>query len=264
MTALPLIAVNLAIAAGLFLVLWLAALRLKDASFVDAFWAFGMVVLALSSFALADGDLARQALLTGLCALWGLRLGLHLFLRWRRDGVDRRYAALFKRVKEGRNIDFPAASLMFVFLPQAVLMWLVSLPVQLGQAAAAPPLGALAAIGALLAVTGIVFETVGDTQLSRFRADPANKGKVLDTGLWRYTRHPNYFGDACVWWGLYLIAAETAPGVWAVFGPLFLTWTLLRWSGAPLLERNLRETRPAYADYVRRTSGFIPWPPGKD
>ena len=115
----------------------------------------------------------------------------------------------------------------------------------------------------MIALVGIAFETIGDWQLTRFRRDPANRARVMDRGLWRYTRHPNYFGDACVWWGLYLIAAETAAGRWAIVGPLFLTYTLLKWSGAALLERRLSRSRPGYAEYVARTSAFIPWFPRK-
>jgi steroid 5-alpha reductase family enzyme len=116
-------------------------------------------------------------------------------------------------------------------------------------------------IGIALAVLGIFFETVGDHQMANFKSDPANKGKAMDRGLWRYTRHPNYFGDCCVWWGLYLIAAETSLGIWSVFGPALLTWTLMKWSGAALLERRLQRSRPGYAEYVERTSSFFPWPP---
>ena len=120
----------------------------------------------------------------------------------------------------------------------------------------------MAGVGTAVALIGIGFETIGDWQLNRFRADPANKGKVLDTGLWRYTRHPNYFGDACTWWGIWLIAAETGLAGWiSVIGPLFLTFTLTRWSGKPMLEHGLRKSRPDYVDYVRRTSGFFPLPP---
>jgi len=112
-------------------------------------------------------------------------------------------------------------------------------------------------------VVGIVFESVGDAQLAAFKRDPANKGKVLDTGLWRYTRHPNYFGDACVWWGLWLIAAETGVGLWSIAGPIFLTFTLTRWSGIGITEKAINRSRPGYADYVKRTSAFVPWPPSR-
>ena len=137
------------------------------------------------------------------------------------------------------------------------------LPAQLGiLASAAPaPLGALAWAGLAVWSVGVFFEWVGDWQLARFRADPASKGRVLDTGLWRYTRHPNYFGDACAWWGIWLVAAETGPGVWTFVGPALLTWTLMKWSGAPTVEGRMKRTRPDYAAYVARTSGFVPWFP---
>ncbi|WP_394693257.1 DUF1295 domain-containing protein [Hyphobacterium sp.] len=260
LSMLHLAGINLAIAVGLFLCLWLVALRLKDASFVDAFWAFGMVILAISTYWLVHADTERQLVLVGLCGVWGLRLGLHLFGRWRREGKDKRYTNLFARV-EPRGYGFARASLLFVFLPQSILMWLVSLPVQLGQYGSG--IGYLAIAGIVLAVIGILFETIGDFQLESFRKNPENTGKVMDRGLWRYTRHPNYFGDFCVWWGLFLIAAEVPWGWLALPGPLFLSWTLLKWSGAPLLERGLTETRPGYADYVARTSGFFPWFPKK-
>ncbi|MEL0210779.1 MAG: DUF1295 domain-containing protein, partial [Novosphingobium sp.] len=160
---------------------------------------------------------------------------------------------------------FASAALKFVFLPQALLLFITCLPAQLGVlASGAPaPIGPLALAGAALWLLGITFEAVGDAQLKAFRADPANKGRVLQTGLWRYTRHPNYFGDACVWWGIWLAAADA--GLWvalaSVIGPVFLTFTLTRWSGKPLLEKGMEERRPGYSEYVERTSGFIPWPP---
>ena len=257
-TPVAMIGFNLALAVSASLVLWGVAQRIRDVSFIDAFWAFGMVLMAMSSFLLADAPIERRALLTGLCTLWGLRLGLHLFGRWRRDGVDRRYASLFERAK-ARGMGFPVASLIFVFLPQAILMWMVSLPVQLGQTG--DSLGLLTGIGVALAITGIAIESVADAQLEAFRKDKSRAGQVMDSGLWRYSRHPNYFGDACVWWGLFIIALDAPLGLWALPGPIFLTWTLLKWSGAPLLEKSLQQSRPDYADYVRRTSGFILWPP---
>lgn len=240
--------------------LWLVALRLRDVSFIDAFWAFNMGLVAAVDFFVADGNPTRQALLAGLAVAWALRLGLHLFVRWRRQGVDKRYENLLGRL-EARGLSWPVASLVFVFLLQGVLLLLVSLPVQIGQAFAQPPVGALGWFGAALAALGLVFEGVADHQLERFKADPAKAGQVMDRGLWRYTRHPNYFGDACVWWGLGLIACEVPWGWASLAGPAFLTFTLLKWSGAPLLEKGMASTRPGYADYARRTSGFIPWPP---
>ncbi len=255
-----LLLINLALAVGAMALLWLVALRLRDVSFVDAFWAFGMVLIAVSSYVQTDGDPRRKLLLTGLCALWGLRLAIHLFRRWRAHGEDPRYAKLLRHVTEKNGWSWPVAALIQVFALQGPLMFVVCLPVQLGQVSSSP-MGWLATIGALVAVVGIAFESIGDTQLNAFRANPANKGKVLESGLWRYTRHPNYFGDICAWFGLYLIAAETSPGWWAIPGPLLLTWLLTRLTGVPMLERGLNKSRPGYADYVARTSSLIPRPP---
>lgn len=257
-----LLARNLALIVVVMLALWVIALKLKDVSFIDGVWGLGMVLLAGATFLQTDGDPLRKGLLTGLCAVWGIRLGVHLLKRWRAHGPDRRYQALLKsRANKGQG--FAPASLMFVFLPQAVLLWLTCLPVQLGQVAATPAVGWIGWTGAALALFGIVFETMADAQLSAFKRDPDSKGKVLDTGLWRYTRHPNYFGDACVWWGLWLVAAETLPGLFAILGPIFLTFTLTKWSGAPTTEGGMHKSRPGYADYVKRTSGFFPLPPKK-
>lgn len=255
-----LLAQNLVLITGVMLILWLVSLALKDVSFIDAVWPLGMLMLAVATWPRADGDPLRQALLVGLCAFWALRLGGHLFIRWRAHGEDRRYAAILKG-EHDKGHGFARTALLIVFLPQGFLAWLNSLPVQLGQVAASPPVGWIAWAGVALAVIGIVFETVGDAQLAAFRRDPANTGRVLDTGLWRYTRHPNYFGDACVWWGLWLIAAETTPGLWSVVGPIFLTFTLTKWSGIGITEKAIHSSRPGYADYVRRTSAFLPWWP---
>jgi steroid 5-alpha reductase family enzyme len=156
---------------------------------------------------------------------------------------------------------FRLVSLVVVFGLQGALMWVISLPVQLAVAASAPmALGALDALGTLLVLIGLTFESVGDLQLARFKADPASKGRVMDRGLWRYTRHPNYFGDAVVWWGLYCFALATGHPL-AIVGPLVMTYLLTRLSGVPLLEKKLAKTRPGYAEYVARTSSFVPWPP---
>lgn len=246
------------------LILWAICLRLKDVTPVDSWWALGMVVLAISTFVQAPGPMPRKALMLGLCAAWGLRLGGHLLARWRSHGPDRRYRTMLGKAESERGWGFAKASLLLVFLLQAPLQFIVALPVQLGQIAPQPAtLGPLAWAGAALALVGLAFETIGDAQLNAFRKDPANKGKVLATGLWRYTRHPNYFGDACVWWGLFLIGAETTLGLFAVVGSVLLTFTLMKWSGAPTVENRMRRTKPDYEDYIRRTSGFVPWFPKK-
>jgi len=258
-----LLGLNLALIVAVMLGLWLVALRLGDVSFIDAVWPMGMLLLALASLPRTEGDTVRKALLVGLCAVWALRLGLHLFRRWRASGADGRYVQIVEDQERAHGWSFGKTALLIVFLPQAALAWLTSLPVQLGQVVAEPGVGVIGWIGAGLAVVGIGFESIGDGQLKAFKADPANKGRVLDTGLWRYTRHPNYFGDACVWWGLWLVAAETGSGLWSVAGPLFLTFTLTRWSGIGITEKAIHKSRPGYAAYVKRTSAFIPLPPRK-
>ncbi|MEG3144115.1 DUF1295 domain-containing protein [Sphingomonas sp. RT2P30] len=252
---------NAAVLVALFVAMWLLCLKTRDVTPVDSLWALGMVVMAASTFAQTSGDPTRKALLLGLCALWGVRLGGYLLWRWRDHGPDRRYQTMFARAKEAKGWGFATASLLLVFAIQAPLLFIVCLPVQLGQIDAAQGLGAIGWAGAALALIGIAFESIGDAQLVRFRRDPANAGQVMDRGLWRYTRHPNYFGDACTWWGLYLIAAETRIGLLALPGPVLLTWTLMKWSGAPTIEGRLKRKKPGYDDYMRRTSGFVPWWP---
>jgi steroid 5-alpha reductase family enzyme len=254
--------INAAIDAVLLLALWRVAVAISDVSFIDAVWGGGMAVLALASWLQVEGPGPRASLIAAMAAIWGLRLFLHLYTRWRASGEDPRYARMLGKAKEqGR---YGSAALTVVFGPQAFLLFLTCLPAQLGVlASGSSGIGPLAWAGFALWLLGMVFETVGDMQLTKFRADPASKGKVLDTGLWRYTRHPNYFGDACVWWGIWLAAAEAGPWIAlaSLPGPLFLSFTLTKWSGKPLLEKGLVKNRPGYAEYVAKTSGFLPWPP---
>jgi len=261
---LTLLACNIALAFGLMIALWLVGLKTRDVTFVDAFWALNMVFIAVGTwFWTPDGDPLRKALLVGLCALWGARLGGYLLWRWRSHGPDRRYKSMLGKAEATQGKSFARASLTMVFMTQAPMLFIVCLPVQLGQIAGSPPVGLVAWAGVALALVGVAFETIGDWQLTRFRQNPANAGQVLDTGLWRYTRHPNYFGDACVWWGLWLVAAETTLGLFSIIGPAYLVFTLTRWSGVPTVEGRLKRRKPGYEDYMRRTSGFIPWPPKK-
>jgi steroid 5-alpha reductase family enzyme len=264
MNSLTLLATNLAIILGCMLLLWLLSLPLRNASIVDIFWGPGFAIVAVATLLLADGYAPRQWLLTALTAAWGLRLGLYLAIRNLGHGEDPRYAAWRAR-HEAAGGNYARHSLFMVFGLQGLLIVVVSLPVQLGQLAAEPArLGPLAWLGAAVWAVGFLFEAVGDWQLRRFKADPANRGKVLDTGLWRYTRHPNYFGNACLWWGLWIVACD-APGMaWTAIGPAVMTFFLLRVSGVTLLEKSLAQSKPQYADYVRRTSAFLPRPPRRD
>ncbi|ABS64509.1 protein of unknown function DUF1295 [Parvibaculum lavamentivorans DS-1] len=241
------------------LVVWVLSVILRDAGIVDIFWGLGFVIIALATWSLNPGYSTRAALIAGLTALWGLRLAGHLYLRWRREASeDRRYAAM--RAKRGPS--FWWKSLYIVFGLQAAIMFAVSLPVQFGIMAETPGRLTLAdVLGTVLVLTGLAFEAIGDAQLTAFKADPANRGKVMDRGLWAWTRHPNYFGDAVVWWGLFIIAASSPALWWTAIGPALMTWFLVNVSGKALLERGLRKSRPGYDDYVWRTSGFIPLPP---
>ncbi|KOV79949.1 DUF1295 domain-containing protein [Nocardia sp. NRRL S-836] len=222
---------------------------------IDSAWGPGFAVIALVTFAFADGEPARNLLVTALTVIWGVRLGLHILLRNRGKDEDPRYRDILKRAKGN-----PRLHMYRVYLLQAVLMWIVSLPVQVAQHLDAP-LGVVDWAGTTLWVVGFTIESVGDWQLSRFRADPANEGAVMDRGLWRYTRHPNYFGDAVVWWGLFLFAAHSWVAVLTITSPVVMTWLLAKGTGKPLLERDIVARRPGYAEYVRRTSGFVPMPP---
>ena len=252
---------NAAILVAGFLILWAICLKTRDVTPIDSVWALGMVAMAVTSYAHTGGDPGRKYLLLGLCTIWGLRLGGYMLWRWRDHGPDRRYQVMLGRAQEAKGWGFAKATLLLVFATQAPLLFIVCLPVQLGQVDAAPPVGTLGWIGAAMALTGIVFESIGDWQLTRFRKNPANAGQVMDRGLWRYTRHPNYFGDALTWWGVYAVAAETTTGLWSLPGPVLLTWTLMKWSGAPTIEGRMKRKKPGYEDYVRRTSGFVPWWP---
>jgi steroid 5-alpha reductase family enzyme len=252
---------NLALSAVLFTLLWLINLATRDPSFIDSWWALGMVANAWATFLFVGHTGPHAALLTGLCTVWGLRLGGYLLWRWRKHGPDRRYVTMMALAQKERGWSYARASLLLVFALQLPLQFVVSLPVQLGQMGDLAPLGPVAWAGAGLAVIGILFESIGDFQLVAFKANPANAGQVLQSGLWRFTRHPNYFGDACVWWGLWLIAAEAGLGLWSIPGPILLTVLLTRWSGVPTVEGRMRRKRPEYEAYVRRTSAFIPLPP---
>jgi steroid 5-alpha reductase family enzyme len=251
------LAITAGVTAAAVLAVWLVSLVLRNASIADIFWGPGFVLIAATAFAAGEGgDPARRALVLALTAAWGLRLGGYLLWRNSGHGEDPRYQAMRRHY----GSRFPLVSLATVFLFQGALMWFVSLPVQVAMVSPAP-VGALDAIGTLLFAIGLGFESVGDLQLARFKADPANAGRVMDRGLWRYTRHPNYFGDSLAWWGLFAIALATPAGVFTVLSPVLMTFLLLRVSGIALLERSIGKRRPDYADYQARTSAFVPLPP---
>jgi steroid 5-alpha reductase family enzyme len=240
---------------ALLLLTWLLSLRLRDVSIVDVAWGLGFVGVAWVAFATGDGDGGRRTLLAVLVTVWGLRLAGYIGARkLRHAGEDARYGAW--RTRWGDR--FWIVSLFNVFLLQAVLVWVVSLPVQ-GASAQDGGLGVLDWLGVALWAVGLFFEGVGDAQMARFKADASHRATVMDRGLWRYTRHPNYFGDFCVWWGIGLIALSSGAW-WSLVGPAVVTLLLTRVSGKDHLERSM-SSRPGYAEYVARTSGFVPLPP---
>lgn len=246
--------------AALMVGTWLVSLVLRNASIVDITWGLGFVVVAWVSALRADAASGAASVLVAMVTVWGLRLGVYLFWRNHGNGEDYRYVAMRRRW--GKR--FWLISLATVFVLQGALMWIVSLPVQVahvGDARDGALAGVALVIGLALYAIGLLFEVVGDAQLARFKADPTNEGKVMRSGLWRYTRHPNYFGDACVWWGVGIVAQAVTGTWWALLGPLVMNILLLRVSGVALLERSLRKRKPDYAEYVRTTSAFVPRPP---
>jgi len=234
---------------------WVVSVARRNVTIVDTLWSL-LFVLAAAMYAWAAAPPTRRAwLVLAMVGAWGLRLAV--YLAWRNWGheEDHRYRAI--RLRNEPN--FALKSLWLIFGFQALLAWLISLPLA-GAISGDAPLGPLDVLGVALWAVGLFFEAVGDWQLARFKADPHNAGRVMDRGLWRYTRHPNYFGDFCVWWGLYVVAAS-AGAWWSIVGPLVMSFLLLRFSGVTLLESDIGARRPAYAEYVRRTNTFFPGPP---
>ncbi|MFJ8937417.1 DUF1295 domain-containing protein [Streptomyces sp. NPDC102365] len=253
---------NLAYAAGAALTVMLltfaVAVRKGLHRVVDVAWGLGFTAVALVSFlaSAGEGDEGRRLLVTALTAVWGLRLAGHIAWRGRGHGEDPRYDAMLAKAPGSRNLY----ALRMVYLLQGALVWLVSLPVQAAQYVSGS-LSGLGWAGVVLWTVGMFFETVGDFQLARFKADPVNRGRIMDRGLWSWTRHPNYFGDFCVWWGLFLLVCDSgAAVVVSVLSPLVMSFLLINGSGKPMLERHMAE-RPGFAAYRARTSGFFPRPP---
>jgi steroid 5-alpha reductase family enzyme len=253
---------GLAVCGGVSLVLfvatWLVGLAVGRFNVVDTTWGLAFAAIAATSFGSSAGHGVpgwRRALVLALTAAWGLRLSSYIGWRSIGKGEDPRYDDL---INTGEHRAFRALGIVFVL--QAAVAWLISLPV---QAASYVRSGWswLAWVGVAVWAVGVFFEAVGDAQLNRFRSDPANRGQVMDRGLWRYTRHPNYFGDACVWFGLWLVAAQHWIGALTAFSPVLMYWFLSFKTGKPLLEKRMAETKPGYAAYMERTSGFFPLPP---
>lgn len=256
------LAVTAVVALAVMLVTFAVGVRAGMHRIVDVAWGAVFAAVALASWVLARsvdsdaGDPARSLLVTVLTVVWGLRLAGHIAWRGRGHGEDPRYEKMLAKAPGNPSLY----ALRKVYLLQGALVWLVSLPVQAASYATGP-MSPLAAAGVALWLLGLVFETVGDFQLARFKRDPQNRGRVMDRGLWSWTRHPNYFGDFCVWWGLFLIVCDApAAAAATVVGPLVMSFLLIGGSGKALLERHMAD-RPGFAEYRARTSGFFPRPP---
>jgi steroid 5-alpha reductase family enzyme len=260
MTFLEIYGIAALVILGFMTALWIASLLLRDSSIVDIFWGAGFVVANWVNFALTpEGFPARKWLIGIIVTVWGLRLSLYVLFRNWGKGEDFRY----RKWREEAGEQWWWRSFFKVFLLQGALMWIISVPLLSAQISPTPArLTALDVLAILVWGVGFFFEAFGDLQMARFKAIPANKGKVLNTGVWRYSRHPNYFGDATQWWAYYLVALA-AGGYWTIYAPLIMTFLLLRVSGVALLEKTLKDTKPQYKEYIETTSAFVPWFPRK-
>jgi len=243
----------------LMTLMWLISLRLKNTSIVDIIWGFGFVLVNWVAFFLTPDSFGdRKWIINILVTLWGLRLTTHIFLRNKGKPEDFRYAAWRKQY--GKKWWW--YSYLQTFMLQGGLMFLISAPLIHTQAMSTPTrLGILEFIGIIIWIIGFFFETVGDLQLEKFKQNPANKGKLLNSGVWLYTRHPNYFGDSAQWWGFYLIAAGSTFGFLTIFSPIIMTYFLIKVSGVAMLERTMADRKPGYKEYMQITNAFIPWFP---
>lgn len=248
---------GLAAVLALFTALWLVSLLVRNSSIVDMWWGPGILLIGLTYAVTANSEGDRSSLVIVLLALWALRLAWHIGARNIGHGEDFRYA----KWRQERGASWWWFSYFKVFLLQAVIAWIISMPLYFAITAPTPAqLTAWDLAGAILFAIGFLFEAIGDEQLRRFKKIAANKDRVLTTGLWRYTRHPNYFGDALLWWGFGLFGVATG-GYPGLIGSAIMTFLLIRVSGVALLEQTLRETKPEYHGYIRRTSAFVPMPP---
>ena len=252
---------NLAAVVFMMVVGWVVSLLNRNVTIVDSLWGLGFVVIAWLTYFMSDGFWGRKLLLAILVTLWGLRLSAYLSWRNWGKGEDPRYGGW--REKSGGR--FWLVSLFKVFILQAVFLWVIALSLQFGLLAKTPAtLTWLDGVGMFVWIAGFIFESVADWQLARFKSDPANKGRVMDRGLWAFSRHPNYFGEFLVWWGIFLITLSTPDSWWTIISPVIITAVLFKMTGIPLTEKALVENRPGYSDYIKRTSAFFPWRPAKE
>lgn len=241
--------------AGSAVLLWLLSLRIRDVSIIDIFWGPGIAAVVDIAAILGQASGPRVSAALFLVNLWAVRLAAHIFAR--HEDEDHRYAAM--RRQYGQHWWW--WSLVQVFLLQAILIWFIAAPLVAAMLSGRGTIGPMDYLGIAIATSALITEALADFQLARFRADPTNKGKVMDRGLWSWSRHPNYFGEAMMWWGFFLIGYSASHAWWLALSPLVVTFLLLKVSGVALMEEKIEDRRPAYADYKRRVSAFIPMPP---
>jgi steroid 5-alpha reductase family enzyme len=246
--------IGLAAVIALFTILWIVSLLVKNSSIVDMWWGPGILLIGLTYAFTSNGTASRGKIVVAMLIVWAIRLAWHIGARNIGHGEDFRYA----KWRRERGASWWWFSYFKVFLLQAVIAWIISMPIYSAVTSREPiDLNAWDYAGAILFVIGFLFEAIGDEQLRGFKSNPANKGHVLDSGLWRYTRHPNYFGEAVLWWGFALFSIA-AGGYAGVIGPAIMTFLLIRVSGVALLEKTLAETKPGYAEYIANTPAFLP------
>ena len=251
---LELFLINLAVTLGLLTLVWTLSIVLEDVGIIDIFWGIGFVVIAWVTFLQVEDRSLQSILIPVLTSIWGLRLATHLAFRNIGKPEDKRYAKM-----RSHNPDtFWWRSYFTVFMLQGVILCVVSLPLQVGIRIAGPEWNAWHVMGTVIWAIGLFFEAVGDWQLAAFKAKPENDGKVLDSGLWRYTRHPNYFGDFLVWWGFFVICLACGGGWWTIISPIIMSIFLMAISGVTMTENSMKEEKPQYADYIERTNRFFP------
>lgn len=252
--------INLATVGAMMTVGWIFSVLRHNVTIVDSLWGLGFVLVAGVTFWTGNGFGGRSLLILCLTAAWGLRLAG--YLTWRNWGQpeDHRYG----KWRENSGQGFWFVSLFKVFWLQALFLWFISLVLQKAQLSAEPSrFTPLDILGVIVWATGFVFESVGDWQLARFKADPKNRGRVMDQGLWAWSRHPNYFGEFLIWWGFFLVALATPGGWWTIISPIIISIVLLKMTGVPLTEAALKTRRPGYVEYIEKTSPFFPRPPRK-
>ncbi len=252
--------INLAAVTIMEIAGWLISLKKNNVTIADSLWGLGFIIIAWLTFLQSDGFLWRKVIITATVTVWGLRLSYHITKRGLGKPEDPRYTQWRKEY----GSRFPIVSLFRVFLVQALFMWLIAMSLQVAQSAEMPDYITITDIaGAAIWLTGFIIESSADRQLSQFIKDPANRGRVMRYKLWKYSRHPNYFGEATMWWGIFIISCSVEYGIFTAISPVLITYTLLKITGVSLMEETMFKDNPEYAEYKRTTSSFIPWIPGR-